>query len=81
MTNLTYTHPRTYGKDSRHCRVCHTTRGLIRKYGLNMCRRCFRERATQIGFVKVGFRAARFPSLDTGGTDVALGFCLVIQYR
>ncbi|DAZ93033.1 TPA: hypothetical protein N0F65_012991 [Lagenidium giganteum] len=52
MTNLTYTHPRNYGKDSRHCRVCHTTRGLIRKYSLNMCRRCFRERATQIGFVK-----------------------------
>ncbi|KAJ0408688.1 hypothetical protein ATCC90586_007714 [Pythium insidiosum] len=54
MTNLQNTHPRNYGKDSRHCRVCHTTRGLIRKYGLNMCRRCFRERATQIGFVKPG---------------------------
>lgn len=53
MTNLQYTHPRNYGKDSRHCRVCHTTRGLIRKYHLDMCRRCFRERATQIGFVKV----------------------------
>lgn len=55
MTNLTYSHPRNYGKDSRHCRVCHTTRGLIRKYHLNMCRRCFRERATDIGFVKVRF--------------------------
>lgn len=53
MTNLHYTHPRNYGKDSRHCRVCHTTRGLIRKYHLFMCRRCFRERATDIGFVKV----------------------------
>lgn len=52
MANLTYSHPRTYGKDSRHCRVCKTTRGLIRKYHLNMCRRCFRERATDIGFVK-----------------------------
>ncbi|KAF0741110.1 hypothetical protein Ae201684_003678 [Aphanomyces euteiches] len=52
MTNLTYTHPRTYGKDSKHCRACATTRGVISKYGLNMCRRCFRERATQIGFVK-----------------------------
>ncbi|DAZ94293.1 TPA: hypothetical protein N0F65_010890 [Lagenidium giganteum] len=58
MTNLTYTHPRNYGKDSRHCRVCHTTRGLIRKYSLNMCRRCFRERATQIGFVKVLYATA-----------------------
>ncbi|KAH9084710.1 hypothetical protein Ae201684P_001950 [Aphanomyces euteiches] len=35
-----------------HCRACATTRGVISKYGLNMCRRCFRERATQIGFVK-----------------------------
>lgn len=52
MANLTYSHPRTYGKDSRHCRVCKTTRGLIRKYNLMMCRRCFRERAMDIGFVK-----------------------------
>ncbi|RLN94004.1 hypothetical protein BBJ28_00013654 [Nothophytophthora sp. Chile5] len=53
MANLTYTHPRNYGKDSRHCRVCKTTRGLIRKYHLNMCRRCFRERANDIGFIKM----------------------------
>ncbi|KAE9345200.1 hypothetical protein PF008_g8871 [Phytophthora fragariae] len=52
MANLTYSHPRNYGKDSRHCRVCKTTRGLIRKYHLNMCRRCFRERSTDIGFIK-----------------------------
>ena len=26
--------------------------GLIRKYGLNMCRQCFREYAKDIGFVK-----------------------------
>ncbi|OQS05216.1 hypothetical protein THRCLA_02621 [Thraustotheca clavata] len=32
MTNLHYTHPRTYGKDSRHCRTCATTRGLISKH-------------------------------------------------
>ncbi|CAD7958813.1 unnamed protein product [Amoebophrya sp. A120] len=25
---------------------------LVRKYGINICRQCFRERATQIGFVK-----------------------------
>ncbi|EEY58024.1 uncharacterized protein PITG_00631 [Phytophthora infestans T30-4] len=56
MANLTYSHPRTYGKDSRHCRVCKTTRGLIRKYHLDMCRRCFRERATDIGFVKFAGR-------------------------
>jgi ribosomal protein S14 len=36
----------------------HSTRagnghGLIRKYDLNMCRQCFREKASDIGFVKV----------------------------
>jgi ribosomal protein S14 len=36
----------------RKCRVCGNLRGLIRKYGLYMCRKCFRERAEQIGFKK-----------------------------
>ena len=44
------THPRDYGKDSRYCRVCRNTHGLIRKYGLDMCRKCFRERYKLIGF-------------------------------
>ncbi|CAK5023469.1 unnamed protein product [Aphanomyces euteiches] len=64
MTNLTYTHPRTYGKDSKHCRACATTRGVISKYGLNMCRRCFRERATQIGFVKTWTKASATPPVE-----------------
>jgi ribosomal protein S14 len=34
-------------------RVCCHRAGLIRKYGLNICRQCFREKATDIGFVKV----------------------------
>ncbi len=34
----------------RQCRVCGNVRGLIRKYGLYMCRKCFRERAEDIGF-------------------------------
>ena len=33
-------------------RVCGTVRGLIRKYGLDICRRCFREYASDIGFTK-----------------------------
>ena len=41
-----------FGAGSRKCRVCGTTRGVIRKYGLMMCRRCFREKAVAIGFVK-----------------------------
>ncbi|KIH55088.1 ribosomal protein S14p/S29e [Ancylostoma duodenale] len=34
-------------------RVCSNHHGLIRKYGLDMCRRCFREYAKDIGFKKV----------------------------
>ncbi len=40
--------------DSRNlkCSVCGTNRGMIHKYGLNICRRCFREVAPSIGFKK-----------------------------
>ena len=34
MPHTWRTHPRTYGKDSRACRVCNNTHGLIRKYNL-----------------------------------------------
>ena len=34
-------------------RVCSNQWGLIRKYGLNVCRQCFREYAKDIGFTKV----------------------------
>ncbi|KAK1776482.1 ribosomal protein S14p/S29e-domain-containing protein [Copromyces sp. CBS 386.78] len=44
--------PRTYGKGARSCRVCTHSAGLIRKYGLNICRQCFREKANDIGFTK-----------------------------
>ncbi|KAK6088533.1 40S ribosomal protein S29 [Seiridium cupressi] len=44
--------PRSYGKGARQCRVCTHKAGLIRKYGLDICRQCFRERAADIGFVK-----------------------------
>ncbi|CAD8043616.1 unnamed protein product [Paramecium primaurelia] len=50
--HLFRTHPRTYGKDSRECRVCAARQGLIRKYGMNVCRRCFRENYELIGFHK-----------------------------
>ncbi|KAF2851439.1 40S ribosomal protein S29, variant 2 [Plenodomus lindquistii] len=47
-----YSRPRTYGKGARECRVCTHPAGLIRKYGLNICRQCFREKSADIGFVK-----------------------------
>jgi hypothetical protein len=34
-------------------RVCTHPAGLIRKYGLNICRQCFRENSAAIGFTKV----------------------------
>ena len=49
-----FSHPRKYGKGSRGCRICQHQAGLIRKYGLNICRQCFRERSDAIGFTKVG---------------------------
>ncbi|KAL2760517.1 hypothetical protein ACRALDRAFT_1027479 [Sodiomyces alcalophilus JCM 7366] len=47
--------PRNYGKGSRACRVCKNKSGLVRKYDLNLCRQCFREKAKDIGFNKVRF--------------------------
>ncbi|RYC58027.1 hypothetical protein CHU98_g8179 [Xylaria longipes] len=48
-----YSRPRNYGKGARQCRVCTHKAGLIRKYGLNLCRQCFREKAADVGFVKL----------------------------
>ncbi|KAG4107625.1 hypothetical protein H8356DRAFT_1416999 [Neocallimastix lanati (nom. inval.)] len=47
-----YSHPRRYGKGSRCCRVTENRAGVIRKYGLNLCRQAFREYAEDIGFHK-----------------------------
>lgn len=41
-----------FGRGTRVCRRCGTSRGLIRKYGLEYCRRCFREVAKSVGFRK-----------------------------
>ena len=57
-------HLRTYGKGSRACRITGCKQGLIRKYNLNLSRRCFREQAELIGFHKVRhspLRALPFP--------------------
>ncbi|TKC42252.1 hypothetical protein EI555_003920 [Monodon monoceros] len=54
---LYWSHPRKFGQGSRSCRVCSNRHGLIRKYGLNMCRQCFRQYAKDIGFIKLELRA------------------------
>ncbi|MDE1873844.1 MAG: 30S ribosomal protein S14 [Candidatus Micrarchaeota archaeon] len=41
------------GKGLRKCQICGNSRGLIRSYNLNICRRCFREVAKDIGFEKL----------------------------
>lgn len=43
---------RTCGLDNFHCIRCHRTGAHIKKYGLHICRQCFREVATNIGFKK-----------------------------
>ncbi|KAJ1311591.1 hypothetical protein OPQ81_010070 [Rhizoctonia solani] len=47
-----FSRPRKFGKGSRECRVCAHQAGLIRKYGLDICRQCFREKSAAIGFTK-----------------------------
>ncbi|GAW16617.1 hypothetical protein ANO14919_060500 [Xylariales sp. No.14919] len=44
--------PHGYGKGARQCRICNHRAGLIRKYSLELCRQCFREQASRIGFIK-----------------------------
>lgn len=44
----------TRGKRAHRCRRCGTTRAVIRKYGLYICRKCFREIAHLLGFKKTG---------------------------
>lgn len=39
-------------KGARACRVCSSNCSIIRKYKIDMCRQCFRERAVDIGFIK-----------------------------
>ncbi len=43
---------RKQGKAVYRCRKCGNRKGLIRKYGLDYCRRCFREEAEKLGFRK-----------------------------
>lgn len=45
---------RKFGKGSRKCMRCGSFDGVIRKYNLMYCRRCFREVAENLGFRKYG---------------------------
>ncbi|MCK4522216.1 MAG: 30S ribosomal protein S14 [Nanoarchaeota archaeon] len=43
---------RSCGIALKKCRRCGRVRGHISKYGLDLCRQCFREIAKDIGFKK-----------------------------
>ncbi len=41
-------------KKKRTCKVCGNRSAVIRKYGLLVCRRCFKDIAKRMGFKKFG---------------------------
>ena len=43
---------RSCGIALRKCKQCGRMRAHIRKYGLHLCRQCFREMAPKLGFKK-----------------------------
>lgn len=43
---------RLFGQTTKKCRRCGRTGGHIGKYGLKLCRQCFRESALKLGFKK-----------------------------
>lgn len=45
---------RKFGINYRHCKRCGRVGAHIQKYGLGLCRQCFREIAKGIGFKKYG---------------------------
>jgi len=43
---------RKFGAHTKHCRRCGNVHAHIGKYGLNLCRRCFRDIAPRLSFKK-----------------------------
>lgn len=52
LPNLRQVETNAHGSEV-YSRLCAHQAGLIRKYGLDLCRQCFREKSAAIGFVKV----------------------------
>ncbi|MFH0986530.1 MAG: 30S ribosomal protein S14 [Candidatus Micrarchaeota archaeon] len=40
------------GEAGRYCVFCGRNDGMVRKYGICMCRQCFKASAVEIGFNK-----------------------------
>ena len=51
---LINSHPKKLlgSRGARKCKVCASQCAIIRKYKIDICRQCFRERAKDIGFTK-----------------------------
>ncbi|MCF7798716.1 30S ribosomal protein S14 [Candidatus Woesearchaeota archaeon] len=43
---------RKFGESTKKCEVCGRTGGHISKYGMSICRQCFRDNALKLGFKK-----------------------------
>lgn len=43
---------RKFGETTKKCALCGRTGGHIAKYGLSICRQCFRDHALELGFKK-----------------------------
>jgi ribosomal protein S14 len=41
-------------KNARRCRICGSDKGMIHRFGINTCRRCFKDIAEKLGFRKMG---------------------------
>lgn len=41
-----------FGRGAHSCKRCGRKQGLVRKYGIYLCRQCFREAARDMGFKK-----------------------------
>jgi len=39
-------------KHAPRCKMCRNHRAVIKKYNINLCRRCFKDNAERIGFTK-----------------------------
>jgi small subunit ribosomal protein S14 len=49
---MTKTRTKKFGRGANQCKRCGRKRALVRKYGIYLCRQCFRETAMELGFKK-----------------------------
>lgn len=39
-------------RNKERCNICGSHKGVVKKYNLNICRRCFKHNAEKLGFKK-----------------------------